>query len=144
MTKKNIALISLALVLATVYVIYFTDWFHTKSIIISHTTRPLGRAGRMVLLFSLGDDYELTEIKVVPLAEWQTNRFAQPLWHVLGDSSDTFNHFVYGQRMDGMDPVIEGTHPMPLQPGVKYRIFVNAGKMKGYHDFQFGAVTATN
>lgn len=144
MTKKNIALISLVLVLAAVYVIYFTDWFRTKPIVIAHTSRPIGREGQRILLFSLGNDYELTEIKVVTLTEWQTNRLAQPLWHVLGDSADTVNRFVYGQHIEGLDPAVEGTRPQPLQPGVKYRIFVTAGKQKGFNDFQIGTVTVTN
>ncbi|HTV63093.1 MAG TPA: hypothetical protein VMH30_11050 [Verrucomicrobiae bacterium] len=136
MNKKNLALIALVLALAAVYVIFFTDWFRSKPMVISHTTRPMGRGGRMLTLFSLGDDYELTEIKVVPLAEWETNKLAQPLWHVVGHSDDPVNHFVYGQGIDGMDPVVDGSRPLPLQMGVSYRIFITAGRLKGWHDFQ--------
>jgi hypothetical protein len=145
MNKKNFALIAVVLVLAAVYIIYFTDWFRSKPIIISHTSRPMGRNGRMLMLFSLGGDYNITEIKVVPLDEWQTNRMAQPLWHVLGDSDDPVNHFVYGQRLDGLDPAVEGARPEPLQPGVKYRIFVAGDSRKGSHDFQWNSpATTTN
>ncbi|HEY3761212.1 MAG TPA: hypothetical protein VGN23_05645 [Verrucomicrobiae bacterium] len=135
MNKKNYALIGLVLVLAAVYVVYFTDWFRSKPIIISHTSRPMGRTGHEALLFSLGGDYSVTEIEVVPLDEWQTNRLAQPLWHVKGDGTDPVNHFAYGQRMDGLDPVVDGTHAESLQPGVKYRIFVSGDSRKGSHDF---------
>jgi hypothetical protein len=145
MNKKNLALIGLVLVLAAVYVIYFTDWFRSKPIIISHTSRPMGRNGREMLLFSLGGDYSITEIKVVPLDEWQTNRMTPPVWHVEGDGTDPVNHFVYGQNLDGLDPVVEGVRPDPLQPGVKYRIFVTGDSRKGSHDFLWNPpATATN
>ena len=144
MNKKNVILIACALVLAVVYVTYFTDWFWPKTIHISHTSRPVrsARAGQAAtrLGFGLGDDYELTEIKVVPLAEFQTNKLAQPLWHLVGDpSSDSINVFFYGQKIDGMDLAVEGARPEPLQPGVTYRIFVTAGKASGQHDFHIGA-----
>jgi len=145
MNKKKFALIGLVLVLAVVYVVYFTDWFRAKPIIISHTSRPMGRNGRVMLLFSLGGEYSITTIEVVPLAEWQTNRFAQPVWHVQGDGTDPINHFAYGQNLDGLDPAVEGTHPQRLQPGVKYRIFVTGDSRKGWHDFQWNPpATATN
>jgi hypothetical protein len=46
-----------------------------------------------------------------------------------------------------MDPAVEGARPDPLQPGVIYRLFVTAGKVRGQHDFHIGAApanTATN
>jgi len=138
MNKKNCALIAIVLVLAAVYVVYFTDWFRTKPIIISHTSRPMGYKGREILLFSLGNNYTVTEIKVVPLAEWETNKFVLPLWHLLGKTSNRINHLIYGRNPDGMNPEVEGTRALPLQPGTEYRIFVTAGSAKGSHDFQSG------
>jgi hypothetical protein len=141
MNKKNIILVALALVLAGVYVVYFTDWFKPKIIQISHTSRP-GRARNggtpvVQLNFGLGDYYELTEIKVVPLAALETNKLAQPVWHLVSDSgSDSLDHFVYGQKIEGMDPAVEGSRPQKLQPGVTYRLFIAAGKIKGQHDFE--------
>ena len=142
--KKNLFLIGIVLVLAVVYIIFFTGWFRPKIIHISHTSRPAAgaRGGSPVsrLAFSLGDYYELTEVKVVPLAEWQTNKEAQPLWHLVSDGSDDVDHFFYGENIDGMDPAVDGSKPQPLQPGVIYRIFVAAGKARGWHDFQIGSV----
>ena len=43
-----------------------------------------------------------------------------------------------------MDPAVEGSRPEPLQPGVTYRLFVAAGKIKGQHDFQIGAPPANS
>jgi hypothetical protein len=152
MNKKNFILIAIVLVLAGVYVIYFTDWFRTKTIHISQTSRlvrfartgaPTGR-----IFFGLGDYYSLTEVKVVPLIALQTNKFAQPVWHLVSDEgSDDVREFTYGQKINGMDPAVAGARPEPLQPGVTYRLFVAAGKVRGQHDFELGpapASTATN
>ena len=38
-----------------------------------------------------------------------------------------------------MNPAVEGTRAEPLQPGVMYRIFLTAGKIKGQLDFHIGA-----
>jgi hypothetical protein len=141
MNKKNFMLIGLVLMLAGVYAVFFTDWFQTKTIHISHTSRP-GRAGASAnrMIFGLGDYFSLTEVKVVPLTALQTNKLAQPIWHLVADEgSDDVNQFAYGQKINGMDPAVTGSRPGPLQPGVTYRLFVTAGKINGQHDFQLGA-----
>ena len=95
------------------------------------------------LFFGLGDDYELTEVKVVPLAALQTNKLAQPIWHLVGDpSSDSINTILYGQNIAGMNPAVAGSQAEPLQPGVTYRLFITAGKISGQHDFHIGAAPA--
>ena len=152
MNKKNFMLIGLVLVLAAVYAVFFTDWFRPKTIQISHTSRPArtggrngGRTGAVAnpLIFGLGDYYSLTEVKVVPLAALQTNKLAQPVWHLVSDEgSDDVDQFSYGQKINGMDPAVEGARPEPLQPGVAYRIFIAAGKIRGQHDFHIGATPA--
>jgi len=144
MSKKNYVLIAIALVLAGVYAVFFTDWFRAKTIPISQTSRLVrsARSGPAAsrLIFGLGSYYSLTEIKVVPLAALQTNKLAQPVWHLVSDSgSDDVNLFFYGQKINGMDSAVEGSRPEPLQPGVIYRLFVVAGKIRGQHDFQLGA-----
>ena len=145
MNKKNYALIAIVLVLAGVYIIFFTDWFKPKTIQIVSTSRPLrtNQTGPATdrLIFGLSDSYSLTEVKVVPLAELQTNKLAQPVWHLVSDSgSDDVKQFFYGEQIGGMDPALEGSRPEPLQPGVTYRLFVAAGKARGQHDFHIGAV----
>ncbi|MFZ0826223.1 MAG: hypothetical protein WAO02_02255 [Verrucomicrobiia bacterium] len=147
MTQKNSILIALMLVLAGVYVVHFTDWFRPKTIQISHTARPGafgnrpgGAAGTApLLMFSLGGDYELTEIKVVPLAEWQANHDAEPVWHLVLDSNpEPERSFVYGQPLRGLKPAAPGAQPQPLQPNLTYRLFVTAGRARGWHDFKIG------
>jgi hypothetical protein len=147
MNKKNFMLIGLVLVLAGVYATFFTDWFRPKTILIFHTPRPVrsARSGPAAtqLIFGLGDYYSLTEIKVVPLAALQTDKLAQPVWHLVSDEgSDDVNKFSYGEKINGMDPAVEGARPEPLQPGVTYRLFVAAGKTRGQHDFQIGGPPA--
>ena len=43
---------------------------------------------------------------------------------------------IYGQPLRGMKPKIPKTRPEPLQPDVKYRIYVAAGKYQGKIDFK--------
>jgi len=143
MTKKNSFLIVILLVMASVYVACFTQWFRPKTIHISHTIRPgrfnnrPGEAAAPLLAFGLGGDYELTEIKVVPLAALQANPLAQPVWHLVSDSkSAPVKFFIYGQGIRGMKPEVPGVRPQPLQPNVTYRLLVQAGSLKGQHDFQ--------
>ena len=137
--KKNLILISGVLVLALVYVIFFTDWFKPKIIQISHTVRPgMGRddAAPPALAFGLDNEYELTEIKVVRITGLQNDKDPLPLWHLVSDGSDPINHFRYGENIPGMDPAVDGAKPSALEPGVTYRLFITAGKAKGQHDFQ--------
>jgi len=148
MNKKNFVLIGITLVLAGVYAVYFTDWFRPKSIQIYHTNRPAHLAGRNGpaadrIFFGFNDYYSFTEVKVVPLAALQTNKLAQPVWHLVSDEgSDDVRQFSYGEKINGMDPAVEGAQPEPLQRGVIYRLFVTAGKAKGQYTFQIGGPPA--
>ena len=148
MNKKNYALIAIVLVLAGVYIVCFTDLFKPKTIQISKASRPVRttRSGAMTdqVFFALDNDYSLTEVKVVPVAALQTNKLAQPIWHLVSDSgSDDVNVFSYGQQINGMDSAVAGTEAGPLQPGVMYRLFVAAGRAKGQLDFQLGVSPVT-
>ena len=158
MNKKNLFLIGFVLVLAGVYVVKFTDWFQTRTIAIVSTqlgarmgprtgarmnARTSAGASANFLFFGLDDYYELTEIKVVPLAALQTNALVQPVWHLVGDpSSDSINSFIYGEPIEGMVSAVTGLQPEPLESGVLYRIYVTDGKFKGQHDFYLGAAPA--
>jgi hypothetical protein len=140
MNKKNLILIGLVFAAAAAYVVFFTNWFQPRIIQVAHTSRSFGRGGSNPLTFSLGEFYELTEVKVVSLAELQTNPLAPPLWHLVSDEgSESVNHFSYGENIPAMDPVIQGARPESLKPGVAYRLFVTAGKARGQHDFYIGA-----
>jgi hypothetical protein len=132
--------------LAGVYVFYFTDWFKPKIIHISSTSRAIharfrnsavGNPEPVPVIFNLEPQCKLTEIKVVPLAEWQTNKNSLPVWHLVADSDAApEKFFAYGQRLRGLKPEVPGESPGPLVPGVIYRLFVSAGSAKGQHDFE--------
>jgi hypothetical protein len=164
MTKKNWLLIFIALALAGVYVFYFTDWFKPRIIHITSTNARVTRTRRIPrnngsflarlvnlantsanddsttvpIIFKLGKPYKLTELKVIDLDEWQTNKNCLPLWHLIVSTNSVAQAepFYYGDYIRGMKPVVPDENAQPLQPGVKYRIFVTAGSAKGEHDFQ--------
>jgi hypothetical protein len=147
MTKKNWLLISIMLALGGVYVFYFTDWFKPKIIHISSHNARVTRAARANanadstaagVIFKLGRPYKLTDLKVVALDEWQTNKNCLPLWHLVADtnSAPITKPFNYGQKIPGMKPEVAGARAQPLQPGVEYRMFVTDGSYQGQHDFQ--------
>jgi len=143
MTKKNLFLILFTVALATVYVIWFTDWFRPKTVKIFHTSRALRasvrrRAEMPNLSFGFNDSVklQLTELKVVPLAEYQTNKNALPAWHLVSDSNSVpLCLFTYGQYIRGMRPMFKSDHAEPLETNVTYRLLVTAGKITGEHDF---------
>jgi hypothetical protein len=141
--KKNWLLIVIAVVLATVYVVYFTDWFAPKTIQIFHTDRNLHRQmqrnviGLPSLIFGVNHPLKFNEIKVVPLAGFQTNRDILPLWHLVSDSNSVpVKSFYYGQPIRGMKPAVQGSRPQPLETNITYRLIVTSGKFKGDHDFE--------
>jgi hypothetical protein len=145
MTKKNWLMTVMLVVLAGVYVFYFTDWLKPKIIHISHTSRALhsrfkraaANLETIPVTFDLEPECKPTEIKVVLLAEWQTNQNALPLWHLIASSNAApIKMFMYGQRIRGLKPEIPGTRPEPLQPDVTYRLFLTAGNAHGEHDFE--------
>ena len=167
MTKKNWLLIFVALALAGVYVVYFTDWFKPKIIHIRSTNQRATRtttarannnnnasfltrlatlanaAGNadtptVPVIFQLSRPYKLTELKVIDLDQWQTNKNCLPLWHLVADTNSVpiERPFNYGQRIQGMKPLVPGEKAQPLQPGVHYRLWVTDGSAKGEHDFE--------
>ena len=148
MTWKHFVLLA-ALLVALVYAGLLMGRFKPKTIEIYHTLRPAGYAMRnrrdvpAVLSFGLGGQFKLTEIKVVPLTEWQTNHGVPPVWHLVSDSNSVpVNVFSYGQRIRGMKPAVAGARPLPLETNAAYRLFVTAGKIKGQHDFKTGGSVA--
>jgi hypothetical protein len=148
MTKKN-SLMMIALIgLAGAYVFYFTDWFKPQIIHITSINARTIRINRanvgsttVPVIFKFGRPCKPTEIKVIDLDEWQTNKNCLPLWHLVADtnSASIIRPFYYGQRIAGMKPEVPGMRAQPLQPGIKYRLFVTAGKASGQHDFEVKA-----
>jgi hypothetical protein len=142
MTKKNLVLILFAISLATVYVVWFSDWFKPKKVDISYTNRNLHRnAGHgnalRNLIFGVRPQTRLTELKVVPLAVFETNKNAVAVWHLVSDSNSIpVKTFFYGEHIAGMRPAISGDSADALETNVTYRMFITAGRVKGQHDFE--------
>jgi hypothetical protein len=145
MTKQKWFIIVTALLLVGIYLYNFTGWFNPKIIQISYTERyqpsrgPSRRQSQLILFGFGGQRYRLSEIKVVPLAAWQTNQAVMPAWHLVSRGrSAPVGFFTYGGNLPGMEPVAPGAHPEPLETNVTYRLFVRAGGYKGQCDFQLG------
>ena len=147
MAKKQLILLAAFVVLAVFYVIAFTQWGRRPGMQISHTANarqkgtvgPRVRAGAVntaIMTFNFDRPYQFTEIKVVSLAEWQTNKSALPLWHIISDSNSVpTKKFSYGVAIGGMKPFVASAWPNPLETNVTYRMFLTAGAVTGQHDF---------
>lgn len=142
MDKQSKILIATAIVLAVVYVAFFTGWFRPQTVGIFHTTRYVqrgGRSGKPVqrLMFGLSRRLRLTELKVVSLAATNASQDSLPLWHLVSSSNSVpVKSFAYGQRIRGLRPAVPGSRPQPLATNVPYRLIVEAGKIKGQEDFE--------
>lgn len=146
MAKKQWIFLAVFVLLAAFYVCAFTHWGRRPAMQISHTSElnpkrvgPRVKAGSIntaVVIFGLDHQYRLTEVKVVLLADWQTNKSTLPLWHLISDSNSIpVKKFSYGQAMQGMKPAVAESYPEPLEPNVTYRLFLTGGSIKGQHDF---------
>jgi len=120
------------------------DWFWGDRIQIYHRFRTMRvRAARPAdlpaytpVFFAFSTKLKLTDVKVVPVCELETNKFPHVLWHLLSDSNSLpTKGFLYGSAVPGMRPAMKGVAADPLEPGVKYRLLVEARSKKGQHDF---------
>lgn len=145
MTRKIWLLVALAVLLGGMSLYLNKDWFAKDNIQIYHRSRPL--RGRMAfrtpdnspinpIVFGFDRKLKLTDLKIVPLSDIETNKYPQPIWHLVSESNSVpVKSFMYGSRIAGMHPALKDTKPEPLEPGVKYRLFVQAGAQKAEHDF---------
>jgi hypothetical protein len=130
MNKKSWFLILVAVVLCVCYVIFFTNWFKPKNILIADNER----FGRVV--FTLGQPYELTSLKVISVTALSSNKYALPVWELKSDThSAPIKLFSYGQHIQGMKPAIPETRPIPLDKGTAYRLIIESKGIKAQHDF---------
>jgi len=145
MTTKNWTLLTLTVLLGGLSFYLNKDWFAGDHIQLMHRSRPARGAFRRPrsdnplidpISFWFDRKVRLTSLKVVPVCDLQTNRFAPPIWALVSDSNSLpIKEFTYGMRIPGMRPTLKGVSPDPLEPGVTYRLFVQAGKEKLAHDF---------
>jgi hypothetical protein len=149
MSKKNFITLTLTfLAVAGFYLYMYWDSFHKPVIQISHSIRPIGwrrvRKGATqpeappedIVTFRMQQDFKLTSVRVVPIPQLTTNKYARAVWEMITDSNSIPTQaFAYGNGIRGMHPAIKGARPDPLEPNVPYRLFVQAGKIEGHHDF---------
>ncbi len=154
MSRKEVFLIGFVVVLAGLYAVCFTGLFKPKVIHIEHAARPLREAwtgnGQRIdptgtqlnnISFSLHQDYRLTSVQVFRSAD--TNNDAHVLWHLVSKAgSEPVDTIAYGTDIPGMDSSISGTTAEPLEPGIEYRLVVEARSAKGADDFNIPARSA--
>lgn len=141
MTKNTWTLITVAVVLAALYVIKFTDLGARPRIQINVSSRPFmpnaGPDDVLPILFGFDRDLSLTALKVTPLS-LLTNRLAgapevKPVWQLKAkEASEPIRGFRYG---DGLGKMEATTAPEKLLPGIGYRLEIEAGKLRGSVDF---------
>jgi hypothetical protein len=144
MTTKNWMLVALTVMLGAFSLYLNRDWFARDNIQIMHRSRPARGPFRQArdnplidpISFWFDRRVRLTSLKVVPVSGNETNQHPQPIWYLVSDSNSVpVQEFTYGMRIGGMHPALKGSAPNPLEPGVTYRMFVQAGRKRAEHDF---------
>jgi hypothetical protein len=147
MTSKQWTFIVLTVALAGFSLYLNRDWFAGDVIQIHHRSRPerLGAYRRNKpaadlptdpVFFAFDRKLKLTSLKVIPVAEMETNKYPHPICHLVSDSNSVpIAEWSYAWPIRGMRPAVKGATPDPLEPGVPYRLIIEAGKRKAEHDF---------
>ena len=147
MTRKIWLWFALAVVLGGLSLYLNRDWFAKDNIQIYHRSRPAraaflrrkrGAEDSLVnpIVFGFDRKLKLTSIKVVPISDIKTNKFPHPIWHLVSESNSVpVKDFSYGSSIGGMHPAVKGATADPLEPGVPYRLIVEAAQFKQEHDF---------
>jgi|SRR5439155_814164 len=148
--RKFLALAGVMVVLG-LYAYAYRDWFRPGEIqiydristgrSIRRSTRTNLTANVAGLAFVFDRYYELTDVKVVAVAELATNKHAYALWRLVSDSNSIpVKAFNYGEHIRGMRPEVKRARAEPLESNVPYRLLVQAKGHKGQHDFKIDGV----
>ncbi len=147
MMSKQWLLIGLAVVLGVFSLYLNKDWFAADYIQIHHRSRPAhagsSRRNRPPtspdtdpVFFAFDRKLKLTSLKVIPVHEMETNKYPHPICYLVSDSNSVpISEWSYAWPIRGMRPAVKGATPDPLEPGVAYRLIIEAGKRKAEHDF---------
>ena len=146
MTKKSWMLLVAALVLGAVSLYLNQDRFARDHIQIFDRSRPArgplasrrSAANPAInpIVFGFDRTLRLTSLKVIPVSDIESNKYPHPIWELVTESNSVpIKEFGYDARIRGMHPPVKGAEADPLQPGVKYRLLIEAGSQKAEHDF---------
>jgi hypothetical protein len=137
MNTRAVVLSVLMLTLVGVWLWFFSGLFSPGNqipIVIQPRPARISQSSpdAVPVVFGLDRDYTITSIKVESLE----GSGREPLWHVESDTgSERTRAFFYAQKIRGMTPAVEDAQPGPLEPGVKYRITIQAEGKTGRLDF---------
>lgn len=143
--SKTVLVLALILGLGSLCYYLNRDWFAKGPIQISYRVSPWlkdsprGR-GKVDLgvpvVFSLDRYCRLTGVKVFKAEELATNKYAHAIWDLTTDSNSIPTaSFAYGERIQGMKPVVKGARPDPLEPYVMYRLVIKTTDDEAQHNF---------
>ena|ERR1700733_14371915 len=144
MQKKEMTWTVVLVALIGVSLLVNRNHFAKAQMIINPSLRPARRADATVwpVFFALNDDFRLTSVKVLPFDGDKFDPLARPVWHLVSDSNSVPTRaFRYGQSIQGMKPALKDVRPDALEPGVVYRILVEAGSVTASKDFSTKATT---
>jgi hypothetical protein len=145
MAKKNILIIALVLFLGGLSLYFNKDRFASDVIQISHRSisprgwmarGPAAKTPANPVVFLISKKLQLTSVKVVVGSDAETNKYPHAIWNLVSDSNSIpIKEFIYGTSIPGMRLAVKGVGPDPLQPGLNYRLLIEAGSDKLAHDF---------
>ncbi|SPE59478.1 conserved exported hypothetical protein [Verrucomicrobia bacterium] len=147
MTRKQWILLAFAVLLGGASFYLNRDWFATNDIQIIHRSRS-GRTGLFrrsggaddsaaaPVFFLFNRRLKLKDLKVVAERDSDTNKYPHALWHLVSESNSApVKEFAYGMHIPGMHPEVKGAAADALEPGITYRLLIEAGSLKAEHDF---------
>ena len=145
MTKKNTLIVAFVILFGGLSLYLNRDWFASDGIHISHRSiaprrwfnrGPAVKPTANPVVFLLNKKVKLTSVKVVFFNDIQTNKYPHAIWNLTSDSNSVpVRDFIYGAPIRGMRPAVKGAPADPLDPGVNYRMLIEAGSDKAEHDF---------
>ena len=145
MTKKNILIIALVILLGGLSLYLNKDSFAPEVIQVSHRSiaprpwmarGPAAQTPANPIVFLINKNLQLNSVKVVLVSDTETNKYPHAIWNLVSDSNSApVKEFIYGAPIKGMRLAVKGVGADPLEPGVNYRLLIEAGSDKLQHDF---------
>ena len=146
MTKKKIiSILAVVLLLGGLSYYFNRDRFATEPLEVTHRSiaprgwmlrGPAAKNPASPIVFLINRTVKLNSVKVILVSDAATNKFPHAIWNLETDSNSIpVKEFMYGAPIRGMKPAVKGVGADPLQPGVNYRLLIQAGAENAQHDF---------